>query len=450
MSISNGSPPSGTRDFFGDDLKRREVAVRTVASVFERFGFDPLDTPAFERLEVLTGKYGDDEKLIFKIARRGAREASGESDLALRYDFTVPLARFVAGNPSLLTSPLRRYQIGPVWRADRPARGRFREFYQCDVDIVGSDWPLADAEVILAVAESLRMLGLPNFAIHLNSRGVLTALMHAYGVPTELDKAFLGTIDKLYKVGIDGVATELDERGVPGSAIEMVASDYRSGEPGGAAAERLASSKSGQAALTEVRDVEALVRPHLGSGRIVFDPFIARGLDYYTGCVFEVFYEGSQDLPLSIASGGRYDGLIGALGDRAVPACGGSLGFERILLLLGGTIEDAVRVPEVLVTCWDESFSPDVLAISSTLRREHISTEPYLSTGGLKAQLRYAAKRNVRVCVIFGPNDKAAGTVTVRNLDTGDQITGPLDNVVMLVRRQLAPAADEAPEEATG
>ncbi|MBX6388463.1 MAG: histidine--tRNA ligase [Frankia sp.] len=440
-----GSPPSGTRDFFGAEVRRRGAAVRTISEVFESFGFDPLETPAFERLEVLTGKYGEDEKLIFKIARRGAKEATGEADLALRYDLTVPLARFIAGNPQVLTGTLRRYQIGPVWRADRPARGRFREFYQCDVDIVGSASPLADAEVILALGEALRRLGLTEYTFRLNSRSVLSALMSVYGVPAELEKSFLNSIDKLYKVGIDAVAAELAERGVPAGAIEKVTADQRSAAPDAAVSERLTETEQGRAALTEVRDVETLVRPNLRAGRIVFDPFIARGLDYYTGCVFECFYEGDQSLPLSIASGGRYDGLMGTIGDQAVPACGGSIGFERILLLLENAADTAAPAIEVLVTCWDETYAADALSIATALRRDGIRAETYLASGGLKAQLRQAARREAKVCVIYGPNDRAQGTVTVRNLDSGEQTTGPREEVTRLVRERLR---DDVPSAA--
>jgi histidyl-tRNA synthetase len=433
----SGAPPSGTRDFFGPELRGRQAAIRRVAEVFESFGFDPLETPAFERLEVLTGKYGEDEKLIFKIAKRGAQSGTGESDLALRYDLTVPLARFVAGHADLLTGTLRRYHIAPVWRADRPAKGRFREFYQCDVDILGSTSPLADAEVILAVATALDELGLTEFAIHLNSRPLLAALMAVYGVPADLERPFLGSIDKLYKSGISAVAEELAERGVPESAITQIADDQSSPDPAEAVAKRLSADPAGAEALEEMRAVESLVRTHLPSGRIVFDPYIARGLDYYTGCVFEIFYEGSDELQLSVASGGRYDGLIGMFADSDVPACGGSLGFERILLLLDAQQRASEGVTQVAVTCWDESFAANTLAITSALRQGGLRAEPYLGTAGLKAQLRFAARRGARVCVIVGPNDLEAGTVTVRNLDSGAQETGPQDDVVQLVSQQL-------------
>lgn len=428
-------PPSGTRDFFADQFRHRKAAIAVVERVFESFGFEPLETPAFERMDVLTGKYGDDEKLIFKIAKRGAKEGSGE-DLALRYDFTVPFARFLATRGLAAGSVARRYQIGPVWRADRPAKGRFREFYQCDVDIVGSASPLADADVMLAIAESLHALGLEDFTIHLNSRQVLNELLNSYGVPPRLEKVVVGAIDKLHKIGLPGVTAELSKRSVPDSVIERLQQDA-SGESSMAVVDRLVLSETGGLAYRDIRRLQELVSPHLTSGQLVFDPFIARGLDYYTGSVFEVFYEGSTELQLSIASGGRYDELVGNFLNRPVPACGGSLGLERILLLRSNTLDIGGRTPEVIVAVWSEDFITDALAIATRLRHDGISTETYLGTGSLKAQLKYAASRSASACVIYGPGERSTGTVTVRNLESGRQCEGSLDDVARLVRELI-------------
>ncbi len=430
------SPPSGTRDFFGEELRRRQAAVSVIEQIFQAHGFDPLQTPAFERIDVLTGKYGEDEKLIFKIAKRGAKAAGGEADLALRYDFTVPLARFVAGHGALAARTLRSYRIGPVWRADRPARGRFREFFQCDVDIVGSASPLADAEVQLAVAEALHTLGLPDFAIHLNSRRVLAGLVQAYGVPDVLGHAFLVAIDKLGKVGVDGVVAELGSRGVDDTTLGRLAEDLRDEDRARAVTGRLGCSEVGREGLAEARRVQDLVEPSLPAGHIVFDPFVARGLDYYTGPVFEVFHEGADSLPLSIASGGRYDELVGAFSGRPTPACGGSLGFERILPLLGDGAATSSG-SQVLVTVWDDGAAGEMVALAGELRRQGIRTEVSLAPGGLGGQLRYATQRGIPVGVIRGPAERDAGTVTVKDLATGAQTTGPCGGVVGLVRAAL-------------
>lgn len=412
--------------------------MAAVKEVFEGFGFDPLETPAFERIEVLTGKYGEDEKLIFKIAKRGAKEASGEADLALRYDFTVPLARFVAGNAALAARTLRCYRVGPVWRADRPSRGRFREFFQCDVDIVGSTSPTADAEVQLAVAAALHRLGLPDFAIHVSSRRVLAGLVHAYGVPDALKRDLLVTIDKLRKVGVDGVVAELHARGFDDAIVSRIELDLRDSDPASAVCSRLASSEVGQAGLAEVQRVRDLVEPSLRSGRFVFDPFIARGLDYYTGPVFEVFHEGPSSMPLSIASGGRYDELIGSLSGRPTPACGGSLGLERILLMLEEGVATASG-PQVLVTVWDDDSAADMIELAMRLRHVGIRTEVTLEPTGLGPQLRYATQRGIPVGVILGPQERHTSTVTVKDLTTGEQTTGPRADVVDLVRKLVVP-----------
>jgi histidyl-tRNA synthetase len=432
----NGAPPSGTRDFFGDELRRRDAAVAVIREVFEAFAFEPLETPAFERLDLLTGKYGEDEKLIFKIAKRGAKAAEGEADLALRYDLTVPLARYVANRDFRREGPFRRYQIGPVWRADRPGRGRFREFFQCDVDILGSESPLADAETILAATEALHRLGLGRYVVRLNSRKVLSALMGEYGAAPGSEGDAIAAVDKLYKVGAGGVAAELAERGLPPPVIEAFEADQGAADTIAAVVERLSRTESGAAAYAEVRAVEDLVRAEIRGGEVMFDPFIARGLDYYTGPVFEVFYTEDPDaMPLSIASGGRYDDLLGMFGRGPVPACGASLGLERILLLLGDDHGERPSNPEVLVTVWDEESRSGALSVAMELREHGLSTEAYLGEGGLKAQLRYASRRQVRACVIAGPDERERGEVTVRDLVTGDQRTGPRRDVVELVRR---------------
>ena len=227
--MAKAEPPSGTRDFLADDVRRRKAAFDRVSAVFESYGFDPLETPAFERLEVFAGKLGDEASaLIFKILKRGVHEASGEADLALRYDHTVPLARVVGTYGSRLPSPYKRYAIGNVWRADRAAKGRFREFAQCDIDTVGSSSPLADAEILWAVNEGLEALGVDEFRFLVNSRQALHGLLEAYGIAPELGTRVLGSLDKLDKIAPDAVIAELVERGLPIGTAEGLVADITS------------------------------------------------------------------------------------------------------------------------------------------------------------------------------------------------------------------------------
>src|SRR5580692_921121 len=328
---SQFDPASGTRDFLAREFETRERAFTLIRSVFARYGFEPLATPAFERLDVLMGKYGDEgDKLIFKILRRGEHEASGEADLALRYDMTVPLARVAAAYGSQLPSPYKRYTIGSVWRADRPGRGRFREFTQCDLDTLGSTSVLADAEVICAVHDVLNRLGIAEFRFLLNSRHVLAGPLESFRVPAELGAGVLITLDKLDKLQPHDVVAELAGRGLPqDTAGELVGTMI-----GPDAADRIRAvlkrSEEGAAGLDEVDEVLALTGTHIPPGRVEFTPRMVRGLSYYTGPIWEVVAPGVSS---SISSGGRYDHLIEQLGGPDTPGTGGSLGVERILLL---------------------------------------------------------------------------------------------------------------------
>jgi histidyl-tRNA synthetase len=421
LATIDANPPSGTRDFLPAEVVRRERAFATIRAAFDDHGFDPLDTPAFERLEVLTGKYGEEgDQLIFKILRRGEHEATGGADLALRYDLTVPLARVAARYGSQLPTPFKRYHIAPVWRADRPGKGRFREFFQCDVDTVGSDSLVADATTLVAVADVLDRLGLSGYRILLNSRGALQGLIEAYGVPAELEATTLVALDKLDKVGADGVARELTDRQVPADAVERLVEDLASDDLAGRVRDRLAATERGRAGLAEVDEVLRLV-DRVPGGELGYAPVLARGLSYYTGPVFEVVHDG---LDATIAAGGRYDGLIGMFQNQQVPATGGSLGLERILLLLERQEDaDQRHGPDVLVTVMDAEGAPDALALAATVRRHGLATDVYAGGAKLGKQLRYADRRGVRVAVIRGADERAAGTVTVKHLASGDQST---------------------------
>lgn len=438
------NPPSGTRDFLPDEVARRHRAMTVIREVFEAYGFAGMETPAYERIETLMGKYGDEgDQLIFRLQARGdkltdavaAQDVSAMADHALRYDLTVPLARYVAAYGGDLGEPFKRYVIAPVWRADRPGKGRYREFLQCDVDVVGADSLMADSEVLLAVTEVLDALGLEGFTVRLNARQALRGLIEAYGIPDEQEGTALVALDKLDKIGVDGVAAELRDRGVAADAVDRLASDLPDGDAGiDAVRERIAGTARGAAGLAEVDTVIELVTPNLAGGAVVFDPVLARGLSYYTGPVFEVVHEG---LGSTIASGGRYDELLGLFANRDIPATGGSLGLERILLLLEE--QDAgASAPPVLVTVFDEALRADSLALATRLRREGaIHADLYVADGRVGKQLKYADRRGVRYALIRGNNEVAAGTVAVKELATGDQTDVPEDDLIAWLRARL-------------
>jgi histidyl-tRNA synthetase len=427
MASQQFEPPSGTRDFLAGDLRVREHVFAAIRDVFERYGFEPLQTPAFERLETLTGKYGDEgDKLIFKILRRGEHEASGEADLALRYDMTVPLARVQAAYGSQLPVPYKRYVMGPVWRADRPGRGRFREFAQCDVDVVGSASPLADAEVVCAVADALSAAGVSDFSILVNSRRALTGLLQVYGVPPAAGGVLI-TLDKLDKLAPDEVVRELVEtRSLDPATAEGLVADLTAPDAVDRLRKVLGDAEQGREGLAEVDRLVTVAAPVIGAERIAFTPSLVRGLDYYTGVIFEVVAAG---MPGSIASGGRYDHLIAALGGPDVPACGGSLGVERIIGLLS---DEAVTAPrlDAAITVIDDGAAANAMIFAARLRRAGLRTEVYLgSSRKLARQLKWAADRRARYALIYGPQDRAAGLVTMRDMDSGAQEQVPPDQI---------------------
>ena len=446
MSI-DVNPPSGTRDLFASDVRLRRRTFAAVQSVFEAHGFEPLDTPAFERLEVLSGKYGEEgEQLIFRILRRGEQAATGEADLALRYDLTVPLARVVARYGSQLPVPFKRYQIANVWRADRPGRGRFREFTQCDIDVAGSTSPLADASVLLAVLDALDALGLGDVTVHLNDREALHGLVAAYGVPEALGASALTALDKLAKIGADGVAAELRERGVPAGAVDALHADLAGPDVGAALTARISADLRGRTGLDRIAALRALL-PEDAAARVVHDPVLARGLGYYTGPVFEVTH---PSLDASIAAGGRYDGLVGMFSGSDVPAVGGSLGLERILLVLAEreATAAAIDAPDVLVTVLDPADGADLLGVAQRLRGAGVRADVWTGEGRLGKQLRHADRRGVRFALVRGEAERAAGSVTLKELATGEQTTvaeAEAPALLLAARAAAAPASGPDP-----
>ncbi len=410
--------PKGTRDLMPATMNHRLAVMEIIRKVFSKYGFEPMETPAFERIETLTGKAGENEKLMFRILKRGEGGLRGEVDQGLRYDLTVPLARVVAMNPSI-PLPFKRSQIQPVWRADRPQKGRFREFYQCDIDTIGTSSPIADAECIAVVHDALMALGLTGFTIRVNHRQLLRSMAESIGA-AEHETTVIQALDKLDKVGRGGVQKELIERGLDASQCAKLWT-YIDGAPipGGTESER---------ELKTILDLA--LDMGVDADRVCIDRTLARGLDYYTGPVFEAVLEG--DYTGSISGGGRYDGLIGMFsGKQDVPAVGISLGIERIFMLMDemGLLPAIPTTTQVWVTIFSEDTRSASLEAATLMRSAGINVQVSTRTGKLAKQFKDANGRGVPYVLVCGPEEAAAGTVVLKNLSTGEQWTGPADQV---------------------
>ena len=441
MPSQQTRPARGMRDFLPEDVRRREYVIGIVAGVYQRYGFEPLETPALENIETLTGKYGDEgNKLIFKVLRRGEHESSGETDLALRYDLTVPLARVVAEYRGKLPKFFKRYQIQPVWRADRPARGRFREFYQCDVDAIGSRSMIVETELCAAVSDVLGALGFRDFVIRVNHRRVLSGLLDAAGVDSPLHGSALVAIDKLDKIGKDGVHAELIERGVAGPAASRALETFGGAMTVAHARELVAGLAEAAAGVDELDRILTLSAATSAAGYVRFDPSLARGLSYYTGAIMEVAV---PDLAGSLGGGGRYDGLIGMFLGEEVPACGFSLGLERILVVMAerGMFPSSVQAAsaDVLVAVFDQETIPHALQLAGELRAQGVRVEVYPEPDKLGKQMKYAAATMIPFAAILGGDELARGEVTIKNLQTGEQESMARASVASAVKRSANP-----------
>jgi histidyl-tRNA synthetase len=434
-------PARGMRDFLPEDIRRREYVIGVIRRVYERYGFEPLETPAVENIETLLGKYGEEgNQLIFKILKRGEHEATGQADLALRYDLTVPLARVVAQYQSKLPRLFKRYQIQPVWRADRPARGRFREFYQCDVDSLGSTSPIVEAELCAAVSDALTELGFNEFVIRLNHRQLLTGLLTGFGIPEELHVQALVAVDKLDKIGPDGVDKELEQRGITEASRDSllaffnetsailkghVAGDWRTfNEPLLKHGMVHANPWVAPLVFQNLRDIFALTENTPAAGRIRLDFTLARGLSYYTGAIMEI---NVPDLGGSLGGGGRYDNLVGMFLGQNIPACGFSLGLERILVVMGErnmfppTL--ATAPADVMIATFDASGAAAAMRVAGLLRTAGLRVIVYPDPEKIGKQIKYADSRGIPFVALLGDDEIKAGTVTVKNLAAQTQAT---------------------------
>ena len=429
--------PRGMRDIIPQKMLQRRYVMRVIENVFERFGFEPLQTPALELAQTLMGKYGPDaEKLIYD-----ARHREGKEDLALRYDLSVPLSRVVAMNPQL-TKPFKRYQIAPVWRAERPQKGRYREFYQCDADIVGTSSMLADAEIIAMIFTILSELGFQEFVTKLNNRQVLTALGEYSGVPSALLGGLYRAIDKLEKIGRDAVREEMVKNQIPDEAVEkildLVALPF---DDLNAWREKFRAYPRGLQGIDELEQLRQYTREMgVNPARIQVDLTMVRGLEYYTGPIFETVV--TEPKIGSLTGGGRYDGLIGLFSKNSLPATGTTIGIERIIDVmdelnmfppnLGKT------VTQILVTVFDDKTRATSVALAMELRAAGINTEVWYDADGLGKQLKYAAAKAIPFALIAGPDEIAAKIVTLRDLETGEQTQIARAEIAMRVREKFA------------
>ena len=474
------SIPQGTRDFGPAQVARRQYIFGVIRRTFETFGYAPLETPTLENLSVLTGKYGDEgDQLLFKVLNSGnflVKERRGETtplltaedleagpkvvlpkiaEKGLRYDLTVPFARYVAMNRGTLTFPFRRYQMQPVWRADRPQRGRYREFWQCDADVVGTSSLLCEAEIVLMMAQVFNGLGLDDFTIKINHRGVLRNIYQALGGEGQETDLFVA-IDKLDKIGEDGVRNELLTKDFTESTIAIlfallgVAGDYAEKlqrllagfvtagvEPDGP--RPTAETDEDDLSLTYYHGLQELAEVHdllQASGfrqfdRLEFDPTLARGLSYYTGCIFEVKI--NNVAMGSVSGGGRYDNLTGSFGLPGVSGVGFSFGVDRIydclesLDLFAETGETPTRV---LLTHFDAASGRAALPLLAELRAAGIPAELYPDAGKLQKQFKYADAKGIPLVLILGPEELAAGVAKIKILKTGEEKALPLSEVV--------------------
>ena len=410
------------RDFLPEDVRKREYVIGVIKEVYERYGFEPLETPAAENIETLMGKYGEEgNQLIFKILKRGVHEGSGEADLALRYDLTVPLARVVAEYRDKLPKFFKRYQIQPVWRADRPARGRYREFYQCDVDVLGSRSMIVEAEIVSASIEAVSKLGFTDFVVRLNHRKVLTGILDAAGIPAEKHGTALIALDKLDKIGTEGVLREFAEREVLGAdAAKQLLSLFESGERSLGGLEKFIGAHP--VGLEGIKDLREILN-YVSSSGVRLDPSLARGLSYYTGAIMEIQV---TDLAGSLGGGGRYDNLIGMFLGQNIPACGFSLGLERIILVMSERNmfpANLVNSPaDVMVSIWDENSIPQSVALAQQLRASGLRVDLYPEADKLGKQFKYAASRGVPFVAVLGEDERARGEVGLKNMSSGEQV----------------------------
>jgi histidyl-tRNA synthetase len=411
----------GFRDYMPRQMILRRRIIDTFRTIFERHGFEPLDTPALEHIEVLLGKAGENEKLMYRFFDQGERE------VGLRYDLTVPLARVVAMHQDEIVLPFKRYHIAPVWRAEKPQRGRFREFWQCDADIVGSNSMIADAEAVSIAAEALHAVGLPNFVINISHRRLLEGIAVVSGVDPDRAGLVYRSVDKLAKIGANGVLAEMVNSGVDETAARAVIDNVtRTGTPGELLASlrgEMAAYEPGAKAIDELGQLFHVL-PGLGVPEKSYrlDLSLARGLDYYTGPVYEATV--TEPNVGSVAGAGRYDGLVGNFLGRDIPATGMSLGLERIIEVVEefSLLPTPSTVAQVIVPVFPDTLA-EAAHLAQELRASGLRVDfSLLQNRSVGDQLKYAGRRGIPFAAIAGESELERGVVAVKNLGSGEQV----------------------------
>ena len=437
--------PKGTRDFLPAQVAKRKYIFDTIRSVFETYGYVPIETPVLENLSTLTGKYGDEgDQLLFKVLNNGDYLKSADEEAlankdskklvpsiakrGLRYDLTVPFARFVTMHQNDIAFPFKRYQIQQVWRGDRPQKGRYQEFYQCDADVVGSDSLMYETELVKMFDDVYHRLGI-NCTIKINNRKVLYGIAESFGV-TELFMPMTVAIDKLDKIGEEAVVKEMASRGIPeDKAVQIIKlfgidnlDDLES---------HFESSPTGLKGIEEIRRLYKYLESTETFNDIVFDISLARGLSYYTGCIFEV---AANDVEIgSIGGGGRYDDLTGSFGLKGVSGVGISFGAARIYDVMEelNLFPDAVdEVLQLLLIAFDEESHLFAFSLLAQLRAQGVSADLYPEPAKMKKQMKYADKIKVPFTVLIGSDEMDSGFFTLKNMESGEQDTMSLENLI--------------------
>lgn len=414
----------GTRDFLPEQMARRNYVRQKIEAIFKSFAYSPMETPVIEYAETILGKVGEDgNKQIYTFDDNGGRQ------IALRFDQTVPLARFVSMYAGDLPMPFKRYEINRVWRAEKPQKGRLREFYQCDIDVIGTESLIADADIAKTVDTVFRELGFSDYVITVNSRRLMNALLGSYGIEAVDAPAIIRSIDKKDKIGMPAVKKELVALGISPDTVDQLL-------------QRLEKKATNEETLalfddldvSEMSDFLTLAQQYgIDAEKIVFDPSLARGLDYYTGIVYEVVIPGTDYG--SLCGGGRYDDLAGLFSKKNYPGVGVAFGFERIMLVMEERgMLDTISVPtDILVTIFDDQCVADSLKIYSMLTDAGINSEVYIEPSKLAKQFKYADRKKIPFVVVQGPDESANGSVTIRIMESGKQKTIPVSQLVAYI-----------------
>ena len=436
MSTNKPSIPKGMRDFNSDVMQKRNYIFETVKTVFECYGYAPIETPAMENINTLTGKYGDEgDRLIFKVLNSGDYlakanlEGSTSSNSfskqitakGLRYDLTVPFARFVVQNRNEITFPFKRYQMQNVWRADRPQRGRYREFFQCDADVVGTDSLLCEVELVQLYDDVFSRLKIPNVNISINNRKVLSGMVELMGASDLFDSVVIA-LDKLNTIGLDKVKEELLSKGIKSEAFSVL-DVFLNTKNIFDISSLLDKSDIGKKGLEELQFViDNITRLGLQTANLVFDITLARGLDYYTGCILEVE---ADDVQIgSIGGGGRYDDLTSNFGLKDISGVGVSFGIDRIYLVMEELDlfpEDLEISTQIMFVNFGLEESAYCLPLLKQLREKGISSELYPTLDKMKKQMNYANNKGVQFVVLVGEDEIKSGSLTVKDMITGEQ-----------------------------